>query len=460
MEHVIDPYGPSYFGQRPVLGEGQPRLESVVIRRGDGNQDRGLAKHVWLSNPATLQKYLDRCSPTLTALQINRANIESMEGVHFPANLITMNLQINRIPNLNGVQFPPNLTHLYLNYNGINSLQGANFPSTLTTLHLDHNDIQNLDRIQFPPRLTTLLLNDNRLIHMNGVQFPPGLTILDLSNSEERGDERGGYGYNQLKSFNEVKFPPSLTELNLQRNRLETLGRIIEPTPNILQLIENQFPKIVEEYRKTLTRQSQQEQTALTRQYQQTEQTTLKEISDFNQQSMQNQLRGITSFLREGMEAHAQQHAKQLRKEREDKGRAMIEVRIILNGIQYPVPVPLNTADSVQSVLDYMNEHYYISSLVPNCGAMHLYKSDGKSRLKPKNTLAHYGVQKDNTLNAQSHMMQLNPHGGGNQMKRIQTRKNKIIKRPKKWSLKYKKSINCKRPRGFSQRQYCKYGRK
>ncbi len=30
----------------------------------------------------------------------------------------------------------------------------------------------------------------------------------------------------------------------------------------------------------------------------------------------------------------------------------------------------------------------------------------------------------------------------------------------KKWSRKYKLSINCKRPRGFSQRQYCKYGRK
>lgn len=29
-----------------------------------------------------------------------------------------------------------------------------------------------------------------------------------------------------------------------------------------------------------------------------------------------------------------------------------------------------------------------------------------------------------------------------------------------KWSMKYKKSINCKSPRGFSQRQYCKYGRR
>jgi hypothetical protein len=30
----------------------------------------------------------------------------------------------------------------------------------------------------------------------------------------------------------------------------------------------------------------------------------------------------------------------------------------------------------------------------------------------------------------------------------------------RKWSLKYKKSINCNRPHGFSQRQFCKYGAK
>ena len=34
----------------------------------------------------------------------------------------------------------------------------------------------------------------------------------------------------------------------------------------------------------------------------------------------------------------------------------------------------------------------------------------------------------------------------------------KIIR--KKWSVKYKKSIKCNRPKGFSQKQYCKYGRK
>ena len=39
------------------------------------------------------------------------------------------------------------------------------------------------------------------------------------------------------------------------------------------------------------------------------------------------------------------------------------------------------------------------------------------------------------------------------------TRKRKSNKK-RKWSAKYKKSINCKKPKGFSQKQHCKYGRK
>lgn len=44
------------------------------------------------------------------------------------------------------------------------------------------------------------------------------------------------------------------------------------------------------------------------------------------------------------------------------------------------------------------------------------------------------------------------------------TNRNKISggtrkRRGGKWSLKYKRSINCKRPKGFSQKQYCKYSR-
>jgi len=46
-------------------------------------------------------------------------------------------------------------------------------------------------------------------------------------------------------------------------------------------------------------------------------------------------------------------------------------------------------------------------------------------------------------------------YGGSKHNKPLQ-----LSKKGGKWSLKYKRSINCKKPRGFSQKQYCKYGRK
>jgi hypothetical protein len=48
-----------------------------------------------------------------------------------------------------------------------------------------------------------------------------------------------------------------------------------------------------------------------------------------------------------------------------------------------------------------------------------------------------------------------------NKRKTRKTRKvRKVKQKGGKWSRKYKKSINCKNPKGFSQKQYCKYGRK
>ncbi len=41
--------------------------------------------------------------------------------------------------------------------------------------------------------------------------------------------------------------------------------------------------------------------------------------------------------------------------------------------------------------------------------------------------------------------------------RRTKTRRTKKIKETRKWSRKYKLSINCNRPKGFSQKQYCKY---
>ena len=43
--------------------------------------------------------------------------------------------------------------------------------------------------------------------------------------------------------------------------------------------------------------------------------------------------------------------------------------------------------------------------------------------------------------------------------KRSKAKTLKKSKSPRKWSIKYKRSIDCDNPRGFSQKQYCKYGR-
>jgi hypothetical protein len=43
---------------------------------------------------------------------------------------------------------------------------------------------------------------------------------------------------------------------------------------------------------------------------------------------------------------------------------------------------------------------------------------------------------------------------------KVGTQKAGTNKVGRKWSMKYKKSINCRRPKGFSQKQHCKYGRK
>lgn len=51
--------------------------------------------------------------------------------------------------------------------------------------------------------------------------------------------------------------------------------------------------------------------------------------------------------------------------------------------------------------------------------------------------------------------------GGKKRRKRKFTQKrSKKTRRGGKWSLKYKKSIDCKHPKGFSQKQHCTYGRK
>lgn len=65
-------------------------------------------------------------------------------------------------------------------------------------------------------------------------------------------------------------------------------------------------------------------------------------------------------------------------------------------------------------------------------------------------------------INSISSGKNISMRGGGGSRAKIARRGRQTSKHAKrtkggrKWSLKYKRSINCRRPRGFSQRQYCK----
>ena len=240
---------------------------------------------------------------------------------------------------------PPGLSWLSLQRCNIKSLAGVKFPSELKTLYLLDNEISSLEGVQFPTGLDTLLLANNRITTLQGVQFPPG-----------------------LRSF------------NLQNNPLTSLAGIIKPNGMIKKYFMDTYPHLY-------FRDIEGEKAA--RQSQKAESERMNYLS---QQSMQNQLNSIMSFLREGMEARARQHDEQLN-EAAERGR---QVFFVLGFTRKTYRIPYDSTMTIQEVLDYLNSHYYISAL-EDCGVMQLVFS-GK-RLEPERKLADYNVQTESTLN-------------------------------------------------------------
>jgi hypothetical protein len=272
---------------------------------------------------------------------------------------------------LEGIQFPPGLTSLDLQQNHIESLAGVQFPPGLTTLNLYHNHITTLEGIQFPPGLTELNLYHNRITTLEGIQFPPGLRTLKLDN-------------NRITTLQGVKFPRAIVHFGIANNPLTSLAGMIEPTNAIERYFMTHnnglYMRDVEGVKWVLkdARQSQKAEFA--------------RMNVLTQQSMHNQLKAITSFLREGMEARAHQHEEQLQKDNE-RGRQVFFVR---GPTRKTYPIPFDPTMTIQAVLDYLNTNYYISAL-EDCGGIQL--SFSAHKLEPDHTLADYNVQTESTLN-------------------------------------------------------------
>jgi thiol-disulfide isomerase/thioredoxin len=81
-------------------------------------------------------------------------------------------------------------------------------------------------------------------------------------------------------------------------------------------------------------------------------------------------------------------------------------------------------------------------STTPTSSATHVYNRISKTKkhtIKPNKKSHHKKSHHKKSHHKKSHHKKI--HRGG------------------KWTRKYKLSINCNKPKGFSQRQYCKYGR-
>ena len=388
-------------------------------------------------NPEKLQAYLNSCPPGLTKLHLSAMKynpITSLEGVQFPHGLRELHLGSNGLTSLRGVRFPPNLRELYLDGNEINSLEGVQFPHELTTLILSHNQITSLSGVQlqniglrelnlsnnriaslqgvqFPPSLRDLHLVQNQITSLEGVQFPLGLISLDLSHNAitslqgvhfPPGLIRLYFYDNQIASLEGIQFPSTLDYLYLAKNRITTLKGVQFPrgvahfncqdnpltslagmiNPN--EIIKNYFMTY---YNSLYLRDIEGEKAA-----RQSQKAEFARMNELTQQSMHNQLKAITSFLREGMEARARQHEEQLQKDNE-RGRHVFFVR---GPTRKTYPIPFDPTMTIQAVLDYLNTNYYISAL-EDCGGIQL--SFSAHKLEPERKLADYNVQTESTLN-------------------------------------------------------------
>jgi thiol-disulfide isomerase/thioredoxin len=112
-----------------------------------------------------------------------------------------------------------------------------------------------------------------------------------------------------------------------------------------------------------------------------------------------------------------------------------------------------NKNRTAESFREWINS--YINKMKSNS-----FSSDSRTKSRTKS-------RKNNTLNFMSDFMTNN--NSSKTRKSSSKHSSKSSKNTKKyrhkqiagkWSLKYKKSINCKKPKGFSQKQYCKYGRR
>lgn len=323
-----------------------------------------------LDTPKKLQAYLNLCPRELTEIELHNAKIttKSLQGIRFPPGLKELNLEQNQITSLEGVHFPIGLTELILMQNQIGTLSGAKFPRGLKRLDLSSNKIWTLSGTEFPPTLEDLDLEDNPL--------------RDL-----------GTYYTQMINPNKYVIE------YLKRNFTQLYFRDLYDHHKASKIAEKSALKTARQSQKAVLKAARQSQNAELKTARQFQKAELHKMTDLSQQSMRIQMHAVTSFLREGMNTRAQQHAEQLLRDKQEKPTTYEQSLFYAQLNEKTYPVPMIEEMSIQDVLDYLNEHYYISVL-HNCGGMHLHKP-GAGKLESGRTLKECGVVSEDVLHIQ-----------------------------------------------------------
>jgi len=182
---------------------------------------------------AALQKPFDPLTEqdllSLTNLNASRRNVRSIEGLEAARNLVTLDLQINRLINFS---LPSELTKLITLDVSVNPLTNFFVPSGLTNLASLTLESDGLTNLTLPAGLTRLInldLENNNLTSFNQLSNLTGLIALDLGFNSFANFSLPG-GLTNLSSFyfagnplTNVVLPPGLagmTDLNLSQNLL------------------------------------------------------------------------------------------------------------------------------------------------------------------------------------------------------------------------------------------------
>jgi uncharacterized repeat protein (TIGR01451 family) len=159
-----------------VRTSGEPEGEIVNI------DDSGLSDAIKYELGIEDREIYESDLLNLTHLTANHYNIESLEGLQYAENLVSLDLNFNMISDLGPISELTSLNYLYLWGNNINDISPLENLTDLIDLDLDSNQIEDLSPLANLVNLDWLYLNSNPASDIEVLRGLTNLTYVNLEN--------------------------------------------------------------------------------------------------------------------------------------------------------------------------------------------------------------------------------------------------------------------------------------